>query len=141
MQPGLRVLVIEDDPGVAGSLKKELEAEGCEVAVASRGDDGLAAARQTPFDVVITDLKMPGLSGLEVVEQLHAALPSLPIILMTAYGTTDTGIEATRLGACAYVLKPFEMSDMLDLVAKAAASSRQARRQDYEGSRMKDEDL
>ena len=96
MQLGLRVLVIEDDPGVAGSLKKELEAEGYEVAVASRGDDGLAAARQTPFDVVITDLKMPGLSGLEVVEQLHAALPSLPIILMTAYGTTDTAIEAAR---------------------------------------------
>ena len=123
MQLGLRVLVVEDDPGVAGSLKKELEAEGYEVAVAWRGDDGLAAARQTPFDVVITDLKMPGLSGLEVVEQLHAAFPSLAIILMTAYGTPETGTEATKLGACEYVLKPFEMSDMLELVAKAAAST------------------
>ena len=133
MHPRPRVLVIEDDPGVAGSLKKELEAEGYEVAIALGGEEGLAAARQTAFDVVITDLKMPGLSGLELVDQLHAASPKLPIILMTAFGTTDTAIEATRLGACEYVLKPFEMSDMLDLVAKAAASTRQARRQKDDG--------
>jgi len=114
-------LVIEDDPSVAGSLKKELDAEGYDAAVALRGDDGLAAAKQEPFDVVITDLKMPGLSGLELVGQLHAAKPRLPIILMTAYGTTEAAIEATRLGACEYVLKPFEMTELLAMVAKAVA--------------------
>jgi DNA-binding NtrC family response regulator len=124
MNPKPRVLVIEDDPGVAGSLKKELEAEGYDVAVALRGDDGLTAAKQAPFDVVITDLKMPGLSGLDLVDQLHAAKPRLPIILMTAYGTTETAIDATRLGAYEYVLKPFEMTELLDLVAKAVACDR-----------------
>jgi DNA-binding NtrC family response regulator len=124
MNPKPRVLVIEDDPSVAGSLKKELEAEGYDVAVALRGDDGLTAAKQSPFDVVITDLKMPGLSGLDLLDQLHAAKPRLPIILMTAYGTTETAIDATRLGAFEYVLKPFEMTELLALVAKAVACDR-----------------
>src|SRR5213083_2775060 len=119
-----RILLIEDDAGIVGGLKKELQFEGYEVAVAERGDKGLTQAKERPFDVVITDLKMPGLSGLELVEQLHAAKPKLPIILMTAFGTTETAIEATKLGAYDYLLKPFDMAELLDLVAKAVACNR-----------------
>src|SRR6266487_1827353 len=119
-----RILLIEDDASIVGGLKKELQAEGYEVAVATRGDNGLAQAKEQPFDVVITDLKMPGLSGLELVEQLHASKPKLPIILMTAFGTTETAIEATKLGAYDYLLKPFDMAELLDLVAKAVACNR-----------------
>jgi len=92
--------------------------------VAERGDQGLAKAKEQPFDAVITDLKMPGLSGLELVEQLHATKPRLPIIVVTAFGTTETAIEATKLGAYDYLLKPFDMAELLDLVAKAAACNR-----------------
>ncbi len=67
---------------------------------------------------------MPGLTGLELVAQLHAAKPKQPIILMTAHGTTETAIEATKLGACDYLLKPFEADELFDLVASAVASSR-----------------
>src|SRR5438045_3929191 len=119
-----KILLIEDDSSIVGGLKKELQAEGYEVAVATRGDNGLAQAKAQPFDVVITDLKMPGLSGLELVEQLHASKPKLPIILMTAFGTTETAIEATKLGAYDYLLKPFDMAELLDLIAKAAACNR-----------------
>src|SRR6058998_3361158 len=119
-----KILLIEDDAGIVGGLKKELQAEGYEVAVATRGDNGLAQAKEQPFDVVITDLKLPGLSGLKLVEQLHASKPKLPIILMTAFGTTETAIEATKLGAYEYLLKPFDMAELLDLVAKAAACNR-----------------
>ncbi len=119
-----RILLIEDDASIVGGLKKELQAEGYEVAVAERGDKGLAQAKAEPFDVVITDLKMPGLSGLELVEQLHAAKPKLPIILVTAFGTTDSAIEATKLGAYDYLLKPFDMAELLDLVAKSVACNR-----------------
>ena len=119
-----KILLIEDDASIVGGLKKELRAEGYEVAVAERGDKGLAQAKEQPFDVVITDLKMPGLSGLELVEQLHAAKPKLPIILMTAFGTTETAIEATKLGAYEYLLKPFDMAELLDLVAKSVACNR-----------------
>jgi nitrogen regulation protein NR(I) len=119
-----KILLIEDDASIVGGLKKELQVEGYEVAVAERGDKGLAQAKEQPFDVVITDLKMPGLSGLELVEQLHAAKPKLPIILMTAFGTTETAIEATKLGAHEYLLKPFDMAELLDLVAKSVACNR-----------------
>ena len=119
-----KILLIEDDAGIVGGLKKELHAEGYEVVVATRGDDGLAKARQEPFDAVITDLKMPGLSGLQLVEQLHAAKPKLPIIMMTAFGTTETAIEATKLGAYDYLLKPLDMTELLDSVAKAVACNR-----------------
>src|SRR3989449_4709747 len=119
-----KILLIEDDASIVGGLKKELRVEGYEVTVAERGDNGLAQAKERPFDVVITDLKMPGLSGLELVEQLHATKPKLPIILMTAFGTTETAIEATKLGAYDYLLKPFDMTELLDLVAKAVACNR-----------------
>jgi nitrogen regulation protein NR(I) len=124
MQMKSRILLIEDDASIVGGLKKELQVEGYEVAVAERGDTGLAQAKEQPFDVVITDLKMPGLSGLELVEQLHAAKPKLPIIVVTAFGTTETAIEATKLGAYDYLLKPFDMAELLDLVAKSVACNR-----------------
>jgi nitrogen regulation protein NR(I) len=124
MSPQPEILLIEDDAGISAALKKELQGEGYQVAVATRGDAGLARAREHPCDVVLTDLKMPGLSGLELIERLHAAKPKLPIIMMTAFGTTETAIEATKLGAYDYLLKPFDMGELLDLVAKAVASSR-----------------
>src|SRR5208282_2331192 len=82
-----------------------------------------ARAAHDPFNVVLTDLKMPGLNGLELVRQLHAARPRLPIILITAFGTTETAIEAMKLGAYDYILKPFDVSRMIELVRRAADSN------------------
>jgi len=118
------ILLIEDDASTAASLKKVLCAEGYDVAVSARGDAGLEQAQQQSYDVVVTDLRLPGLGGLELVEQLHAAKPKQPVILMTAHGTTETAIEATKLGACDYLLKPFEADELLDMIASAVASSR-----------------
>jgi len=119
-----KILLIEDDASTASSLKKVLCAEGYEVETASRGDAGLGLARQNEYNVVISDLRLPGLGGLELVAQLHTAKPKQPIILMTAHGTTETAIEATKLGACDYLLKPFEADELLDLVSSAVASSK-----------------
>ena len=119
-----RILLIEDDPGITITLQRVLVSDDHEVAVEKRGDSGLARAKTETFDVVLCDVKLPGLSGLDVVKELHAARPRLPIILMTAHGTTDTAIEATKLGAFDYLLKPFEMPELLDAVGKALATSR-----------------
>src|SRR3954464_14665522 len=118
------ILLIEDDHGTASALEKVLRADGYAVNVASRGDEGLGQARNSLYDLVITDLKLPGLGGLELISQLHAAKPKLPIIMMTAHGTTETAIEAMKLGACDYLVKPFEADELLDLAASAVASSR-----------------
>jgi nitrogen regulation protein NR(I) len=118
------ILLIEDDRSTASALQNVLQAEGYAVRVAARGDVGLAQAREHPCDLVITDLKLPGLSGMELIAQLHAAKPKLPIIMMTAHGTTETAIEAMKLGACEYLVKPFEADELLDLAATTVASSR-----------------
>ncbi len=119
-----KVLLIEDDPGITDTMRRVLAGEGYEVAVEARGDTGLAHASQGKFHVVISDLRLPGLNGLELVRQLHGTQPRLPIILVTAYGTTETAIEAMKYGAYDYLLKPFDFPQMLDLVSKAADSSR-----------------
>lgn len=118
------VLLIEDDAGIGDTLRQVLVDEDYTVVVERRGDSGLAHAATETFNVVITDLKLPGLDGLELVRQLHASQPRLPIILITAFGTTDTAIEATKLGAYDYVLKPFNVPALLELVRKAADSNR-----------------
>jgi len=124
MTPPAKILVIEDDPGISAGLQHVLGGEGCTVSLELRGDTGLKRAMQEAFDVVLTDLKLPGLNGLELVRQLHATLPRLPIILMTAHGTTESAIEAMKFGAYDYLLKPFEMAELVELVSKAATNSR-----------------
>ncbi len=119
-----KILLIDDDAGIVDTLSRVLSDEGYEVTVEKRGDDGLARAHQDPFNVVVTDLKLPGLDGLELVRQLHAARPRLPIILITAFGTTQTAIEATKFGAYDYLLKPFDIPALLDLIHRAVNSNR-----------------
>jgi nitrogen regulation protein NR(I) len=119
-----RILLIEDDTSIVAALQKELRNEGYEVLLEARGDAGLARAQAEPCDVVLSDLRMPGLNGLELVARLQQAKPKLPIILMTAYGTTETAIEATKRGAFDYILKPFDLPHLLELTAKAVAASR-----------------
>jgi nitrogen regulation protein NR(I) len=119
-----RLLLIEDDPSTGAALQRVLRAEGHEVELVPRGDEGLARAQQRRYDLVLTDFKLPGLSGLELIARLHAAKPKLPIIMMTAHGTTATAIEATKLGACDYLIKPFEADELLDLVSTTVQSSR-----------------
>ena len=124
MKTNPKVLLIEDDRNIATGLQKAMRANGYDVAVQARGDDGLAEALAESYDVVITDLKLPGTDGLDLVRQLHQAKPKLPIILITAHGTTETAIEATKWGAFDYVPKPFEVEELLDLTARALESSR-----------------
>jgi len=124
MTAAAKILLIDDDAGIIDTLNRLLSDEGYDVTVERRGDDGLARASQDPFNVVVTDLKLPGLNGLELVRQLHASRPRLPIILITAFGTTQTAIEATKFGAYDYLLKPFEIQPLLDLIHRAVDSNR-----------------
>ena len=120
------VLVVEDDPGTAESLRQVLEEEGHVVVAAATGEEGLALADKKNCDVVLTDLKLPDLSGLDIVKRLRTGQARLPIILMTAHSTTEIAIEATRHGAFDYLLKPFEMPAMLQAIERALAATRLA---------------
>lgn len=119
-----KILLIEDDSRTASALQRVLNDERYEVEIIGRGDEGLNRAIDGSFDLVLTDLKLPNLSGLEITARLHTAKPKLPIVIMTAHGTTETAIEATKFGAYEYLIKPFEPEELLDLVASAVAHSR-----------------
>lgn len=114
-----KILLVEDDESLAASLQRALEVTGYAVQAAHGADQGLARAQQEDFDVVVTDLQMPGSSGLKVVETLHSTRPRLPVILMTAHHTSEVAITATKLGAYEYLVKPFKTPELLDLVEKA----------------------
>jgi len=119
-----KLLLIEDDISAAAALQKVLRAEGHIVDVADRGDTGLKQARATGYDLVITDLRLPGMGGMELICQLREAKPQLPIVMMTAHGTTETAIEATKLGACEYLIKPFDAEELIALIDRTVAQSR-----------------
>jgi nitrogen regulation protein NR(I) len=123
----LRLCLIDDDASARTALERVLQGEGYEVAGFPDGEKGLAAALEEDFDCVLTDLRMPGVSGLELIDTLREELPNLPVVLMTAHGTTDTAIEATRRGAFDYILKPFEMEELFPVLARAAAAGRRGR--------------
>src|SRR6266478_250527 len=119
-----KVLLIEDELTLADALQRVLEVEGYDVIAATDPAEGLAAARKGDFHVVVTDLKMPGISGMEIIKELHEIRPQLPVILMTGHHTTEAAIEAMKLGAYDYILKPPDPPEFLALIEKAVANSR-----------------
>jgi nitrogen regulation protein NR(I) len=118
------ILIIDDDDQLRKSFEKLMTEEGYRVRTAASGEAGLEEVRAAVPDLVILDMRLPGMGGLETFREIHALEPKLPVIIMTAYGTTETAIEATKCGAFDYVLKPFDIPDMLALIAKALEAGR-----------------
>ncbi len=124
MSKAAHILLIEDDISLATNLADVLKDDGFRVTVCHRGDEGLRQANKDDCDMVLTDLRLPGLGGLELVKQLHESQPRLPVVLMTAHGTIETAIEATKLGAYDYLQKPFEMPELISVLRRAVEASR-----------------
>jgi nitrogen regulation protein NR(I) len=119
------ILIVDDDAQLRQSFEKILTAEGHAVKTASSGEAAIAMVQAAVPDLVIMDVRMPGINGLEAFRVMHEIEPKLPVIIMTAFGTTETAIEATKLGAFEYVLKPFEnIQDILALIGQALEAGR-----------------
>jgi two-component system response regulator HydG len=123
-----RILVIDDDPGVRESMERMLRAAGYTVQSASTGEEGFDLARGGAFDVILSDMRMPGLSGLEVLQKLRDVRVDAAFIVMTGFGTIDTAVEAMKLGAVDFVQKPFFRDELL-LRVRSATDRRQLARQ------------
>ncbi|HTM24686.1 MAG TPA: sigma-54 dependent transcriptional regulator [Vicinamibacterales bacterium] len=123
-----RILVIDDDLGVRESMSRMLRAAGHTVETAESGEEGLAAARGGGFDVILSDMRMPGMSGLDVLQRLREQHVDSAFLIMTGFGTVDTAVEAMKLGAVDFVQKPFFRDELLMRV-KAASERRQLARQ------------
>lgn len=118
------IYIIDDDDQLRMSFHKLLTEEGYQVSGAASGEAGLEMIRRKLPDLVILDMRLPGMNGLDTFKVIHEIEPRLPVIMMTAYGSTGTAIEATKLGAFDYVLKPFDIPDMLKVIHQALAAGR-----------------
>lgn len=118
------ICVIDDDDQLRTSFQKLLTEEGYRVSSAASGEAGLALIQDRVPDLIILDMRLPGMNGLETFQKIHKLEPKLPVIIMTAYGSTDTAIEATKLGAFDYILKPFDIPNMLKVIHQALAAGR-----------------
>jgi len=119
-----KILVVDDDQSMRYSLNRMLEGQGLAVSSARNGVEALERFNEERPDLVIMDIKMPGQSGLEVLREIKERDPKALVILMTAFGTTDTAIEAMKFGAFDYILKPFDIPQMRGLVERALEVSR-----------------
>jgi two-component system response regulator PilR (NtrC family) len=120
------ILVVDDEPVVQDAVRWLLRSQGYDVDIARNGEEALSRIAQQEFDVVVSDIKMPGLNGLAVLERSRALKPNLSVILMTGYASVETAIEALRLGAIDYLRKPFELDDLTLSVERALRSHRSA---------------
>ena len=118
-----RILVIDDDDDLRYSLKRVLSAKQYEVLEADSGEQGLKMAEKHSPHVILLDNRMGGMSGMEALQHLRGINPNAMIIVMTAYGTTQTTIEAMKFGAFDYIMKPFDLKKILSLAEAAVSAS------------------
>ena len=119
-----RILVVEDDRTLRQALTFNLSREDYEVRVAVDGEQALSEFQKNGADIVVTDMVMPKLGGMEVLRGVNAANPDVPVIIITAHGTVDSAVEAIKLGAFDFIEKPFEAERLLLLVERATETER-----------------
>lgn len=116
-----RLLIIDDEPAICWGLKRLGEELGHDVTTCATAEDGLQAAETAPPDVIVLDVRLPGMSGLEAIDRLRAVAAEAPILLITAHGDLATAVEAVRKDAFEFVVKPFDLAPMRRALERAVA--------------------
>jgi DNA-binding NtrC family response regulator len=116
------ILIVEDEPKMRRLLELQLAEEGFHARIAGDAETGLQILGKEPFDVVVTDLKLPGMSGLEFLHAVKRVNADLPVVIMTAYGSVESAVDAMKSGASDYVLKPFSLAELVLVIRKELAS-------------------
>ena len=119
-----KILVVDDERSVCQAFEEILSSKGHAVVSVRGGEDAMGFLQKDDCDLVILDICLPGMNGLDALGRIKQRRPKLPVIVMTGRGTTDTAIEATKRGAFDYQLKPFEPAEMLRTIAKAIEGAR-----------------
>lgn len=122
-----KLLIIDDEPNLLYSVKKSLESDSLEVITAATAEQGIASVRDHEPDAVILDVRLPDMSGLDAFNDIHKIDPRVPVIIITAYSTTETAIEAMKRGAFEYLLKPVDFDTLCRTVARAIEISQMSR--------------
>ena len=118
------VLIVDDEKNIREGLGKSLEMDGYNISLASDGNKALNIINKTEMDLVIADLKMPGMGGEELLKHITSSYPTIPVIILTGHGTIETAVNAMRDGAYDFLTKPLNL-DRLSLLVKRALSNRE----------------
>ncbi len=118
-----KILIVDDEMNMRLVLSAMLKKEGFEVSSASNGREALQILQSNKMALVITDLKMPGMDGMDLLTQISANHPQIPVVMITAHGTIATAVEALKKGAFDYITKPFDLDDLKNIVSKAIRTS------------------
>jgi len=116
-----RVLLVDDEKSFVDVLQKRLNARGLKVDTSNSGEDAISKAQSQTFDVIVLDLAMPGMDGVETLKRLRKNDPDLQIILLTGHGSIEKAVEATKLGAMDFLQKPAKLPELLELIREAGA--------------------
>src|SRR5262245_11968196 len=119
-----RILIVDDEKLLRWSLKERLVKEGFDVLEADSGRAARSMLEGDGIDLVVLDYKLPDTTGIELLKEITAAIPEAPVIMMTAYSTVETAVEAMKIGAFDYINKPFNQDDLVRTVRKALEMSR-----------------
>src|SRR5690242_13981920 len=119
-----RILIVDDDAGQRSLLESFLRGQGYDTVVAASGEEALSALRSGAFNLMISDVRMPGLSGLETLRQARQEHAVLPVLLVTAYADIREAVGAMRDGAVNYLPKPIDLDELLAIVRQATGSGK-----------------
>jgi DNA-binding NtrC family response regulator len=115
----LKVLVVDDEPGIRNLLQWELTTQGMSVETAENGAEGVRKAGLETYDVIITDITMPELDGLKLLQEIQKLSPKTAVIIATGFGAVETAVFAMQKGAFDFILKPYDLGHLLSCVKKA----------------------
>ena len=115
---GKSVLIVDDEKNIRLTLSQALEGMGVETDTAADGEEALAKLKEKEFGLILLDLKMPGIDGMEVLHRISEIRPDIRIIILTAYGTVELAVEAMKLGAADFIQKPFTPEEIRELVSR-----------------------
>jgi DNA-binding NtrC family response regulator len=118
-----KILVIDDERSIRNTLKDILEYEKYEVDLAEDGKKGLEMVKQTEYDIILCDIKMPGMDGIEVLEQLNTVAPDSPVVMISGHGNIDTAVESIKKGAYDFIEKPLDLNRLLITIRNAMDKS------------------
>lgn len=119
-----KILIVDDDPRIPFMLRHLLKIKGHEGVPAESGLKALDLIKQSVFDLVITDLRMPNMNGMEFLQKVKELNPSLPVILVTAFASKETTIESVKFGAFDYLSKPFKVDELMAIIGRALAADK-----------------
>ena len=121
MSNPIKVLLVDDEEEFVTTLAERLEMRAFEARVATSGDQALSLVQEQKFDLIVLDVMMPGIGGLEVMKQVKSTYPEMPVILLTGHGSTKEGMEGMQEGAFDYLMKPLDIDELTTKIKEAIA--------------------